>query len=959
MRCRAWLLPILLLLAAIGRLEAQKPPIGYDAYDGWRSIQGATLTRDGKWTAYALVPQDGDGELVVKRLPDGEERRFPRGRGPEFTADGRHVVFTVAPAKEEVDKARKERRPPADAPKNGLGIHDLASNKTTTVERVISFRLAPEAPNEGPSVLVYRLEAPPRAAQRPEAQAGTSGSPKSADQRRPAQRPTGTAAQGAQPAAGAAARTPGTTLRVRLLSDGTEAEIAEVSDYRLSRNGRWLLYAVVSSDPEKDGVFARRIADGHTVALATGKGRYRQIAMSEDGSRAAFLSDKESASSAKPVFALYVWHEKESTARVLVAAGARGLPEGMILSDNGSLAFSKDGNRLTFGVAPVPVERPKDAPDPLAVDIWSWRDGLIQPMQRVRADQDARRTYLCVAHLRDGRVVALGAPDLPTVSVPEKGEYALGSTSLPYEPLVSWDDTYSDVYLVNQRTGARTRILEKAADLPQFSPEARYVVYFDRESGHWYCRRVRDGKVVNLTERAKRPFVSETWDYPAQPSSYGMAGWTEEDKAVWLYDRYDIWEANPDSGELRCLTQGVGRDRKIVFRYVRLDPEQRSIPRSAPALLSMVNEQTGATGFASLEPGERAGPRILTVADELMTVVTKARSADVLLITRQRFDTFPDLWVTDTAFSNPRRISEANPQLAEYRWGKAELMDYVSADGQPTKAVLIKPDDYDRYKQYPLMVVIYERMTANLHRFRSPAPSGGGINPSRYVSHGYLVLLPDIVYQPGYPGESAMKCVLPAIQKLIDARMVDPKRVGIEGHSWGAYEVNYLLTRTSLFAAAEAGAAVSNMISAYGGIRWQTGMLRQFQYERGQSRIGAPPWKMPLQYIENSPIFWVEKVTTPYLSMHNDNDGAVPWYQGIEFFAALRRLGKEAYLFNFNGEGHGIANRAAQKYWTVHLDEFFDHFLLGKPRPAWMEKGVPYNQRGQRDVESLFRPARQ
>jgi dipeptidyl aminopeptidase/acylaminoacyl peptidase len=158
-----------------------------------------------------------------------------------------------------------------------------------------------------------------------------------------------------------------------------------------------------------------------------------------------------------------------------------------------------------------------------------------------------------------------------------------------------------------------------------------------------------------------------------------------------------------------------------------------------------------------------------------------------------------------------------------------------------------------------------------------------------------------------------------------------------------------------MFAAVEAGASVSNMVSAYGGIRWGTGMSRAFQYEKTQSRIGAPPWDAPLQFIENSPIFWVKKVQTPYLTIHNDEDDAVPWQQGIEWISAMRRLGKEAYMFTFNGERHGLGNRDNMKYWTVHMDEFFDHYLLGKPRPEWMDKGVPYQERGKREIAPLFK----
>jgi dipeptidyl aminopeptidase/acylaminoacyl peptidase len=299
-----------------------------------------------------------------------------------------------------------------------------------------------------------------------------------------------------------------------------------------------------------------------------------------------------------------------------------------------------------------------------------------------------------------------------------------------------------------------------------------------------------------------------------------------------------------------------------------------------------------------------------------------------------------------------KRVSDANPQQALYIWGRAELIDYVNADGRTLRATLIKPEDFDPSKKYPLMVYIYERLTDGLHRYEPPEP-GTDICFSRYVSNGYVILMPDIVYGTGYPGECALKCVVPAVHEVLRRGFVDPKRVGIQGHSWGGYQISYLITRTDIFAAVEAGASVVNMTSAYGGIRWGTGMSRAFQYEKDQSRIGGPLWARPLQFIENSPLFWSEKVNTPYLTIHNDEDDAVPWYQGIEFFTALRRLGKEAYMFNFVGEKHSLRERPNQKYWTVHLDEFFDHFLKGAPKPEWMERGVPYLERGKRKGPGL------
>ena len=588
-------------------------------------------------------------------------------------------------------------------------------------------------------------------------------------------------------------------------------------------------------------------------------------------------------------------------------------------------------------------------------------------MQKARADSDKKRTYAAVLHLpakgkKDAaRFVPLGAPDLPEIVLSDDAGSALGSSNVPYRPLISWDNEYADHYLVSLKDGARRKVLEKSPYEPSFSPGARYLLYFNEADKQYYSYRVADGRRVDLTSQFGVPLTDEVWDEPGDPRPYGVAGWTEGDRSILIYDRYDIWEVRPDGTGARMVTAGEGRRNKITFRYEKLDPEEKAVPLGKPLLLTATDEVSRATGVyrialpADPKPGASApgGPEKLVMMDKMFGDPLKARDAETYAFTLQRFDEFPDLWVSGPGFADMKRVSDANPQQALYNWGRAELIDYVNADGRTLRAVLIKPEDFDPAKTYPLMVYIYETMIEGLHRYAPPSP-GTNICVSRYVSNGYVVLKPDIVYETGYPGEGALKCVVPAVHEVLRRGSIDPKRIGIQGHSWGGYEISYLITRTDIFAAVEAGASVVNMTSAYGGIRWGTGMSRAWQYEKAQSRIGGAPWTRPLQFIENSPLFWVEKVRTPYLTLHDDEDDAVPWYQGIEFFTALRRLGKEAYMFNFVGEKHGLRERENQKYWTVHLDEFFDHFLKGAPKPEWMEKGVPYLERGKRDIDALF-----
>jgi len=623
-------------------------------------------------------------------------------------------------------------------------------------------------------------------------------------------------------------------------------------------------------------------------------------------------------------------------------------------SEHAKLQFSKDGARLHFGTAPHPSPEPDDAPELSKVDIWSYKDPLLQPMQQVRAEEEKKRSYRAVYHLKEKRCVQLASTEMPEITLEEDGRRALGASNIQYQMLISWDSSYNDYYLVNLQDGTRRKLIEKARFPASLSPGAEYIAHFDDADLNWYAIRLADGRKANLTANLGVSLVDETWDTPDQPRPYGLAGWTDGDRSLLIYDRYDIWEIRPDGTGARMVTRGWGRKNRLIFRYQRLDPEEKTIPADKPLLLSATDDHTKATGYHTVSLGQNADPAKLIMVDKAFgRQLNKAKDADTLVFSLSRFDEFPDLWVSNLRFENLRKISDANPQQAQYNWGKAELIDYRNADGKDLRAVLIKPEDFDATKKYPMMVYIYETLTEGLHRYSAPGP-GTSISTTRYVSNGYIVLMPDIVYDTGYPGECALKCVVPAVQRVLDMGFVDPARVGIQGHSWGGYQITYLITRTDIFRAVQAGASVSNMISAYGGIRWGSGMSRAFQYEKTQSRIGGPPWRKTLQYLENSPIFWVEKINTPYLTIHNDEDDAVPWYQGIEFITALRQLGKEAYMFNYNGEKHGLRQRENQKHWTVHMDEFFDHHLKGAPRPEWMDRGVPFLERGQRDVRSLY-----
>ncbi len=972
-----------LAVFALAAQQSSKRPLHHNDYDAWRSISGQLLSPDGRFLAYSLVPQEGNSEVVVLNLATGQEKREwvgspppPPEQGDEtpepgggppgarrgvtmrFTSDSRFLVSTAFPSKEETEKARRDRRPAAEASGNGLVIFNLASGAVTRMAGVRGMQV----PERGGSWVAYQKEAAP---------ADRAGEGKGGEQKK------GPAGRG-----GGARAAIGTELVIRELAGGAERTIPSVGEYSFAKDGRTVLYSVASRKEEENGVFAVTPGDnGAPATVLAGRGRYTRLTWDNDQKRAAFLSTREDAAARPPKYRLYLW-DRGGAASEIVSASTPGFREGFALAERAPVAFSRDDSRVFLGAGPAsadadspetPVTPPAAAEPKVLADLWHWRDDYVQPMQRVRANQERGRSYRGVYHIAAKKFVQLGDATLPGLAPSDDGRYAFGTDDRAYRSQVDYDGTFADYYLVDTANGNRTRILDRMqgggggggrggggfGGPMSWSPDGKYAVFYrDR---HWYSIQVPSGVVTNLTGALKVAFHNEDHDSPSAPGSYGSAGWTKDGKWVLLYDRYDIWQAAPDGTGARNLTDGVGRREKTRFRVVRLDANEdaeddaRGIDPSRPLLLSAENLETRDSGFWRDRADAAAAPEKLIMGPRAYRALAKAREGDVVLITATTFADPADLHVTDSTFRSLRRVTEANPQRARVLGGlPGEMIRYHSVDGVALQGALFKPENFDPKKKYPLMVYIYERLSQGLHNYSEPRP-GTSINTAYYVSNGYLVLMPDIAYKVGSPGQSALKCVLPAVQAVVDRGYVNENAIGIQGHSWGGYQIAYMVTQTNRFRAAEAGAPVGNMTSAYSGIRWGTGLPRQFQYEKTQSRIGGTLWQAPMKFLENSPVFMADRVNTPLLILHNDADDAVPWYQGIELFLALRRNGKEAYLMNYNGERHGLRQRHNQKDWTIRMQQFFDHYLKGAPKPEWMERGIPFVDR-EKEKERL-RPA--
>ena len=890
-------LAVCALLFSVHSAIGAKRPIAHSDYDAWRSIASPSLSRDGRFAAYALFPQEGNGELVVRDTSSGKEWRASIGQQPPpprpdpnaetppkprsitlaFVNNDKAVVFTTFPTHEEVEKARREKKP---APKNGLSVLDLSTGAMAHVDNVRGFA----APESAGSFFVYAKE--------------PSDKQKAGD------------------------------LVLRGF-DGSERVLAQTGVYTLAKNGQTLIFA---TDTAVEDLEAGSAAPKE---IQTGRAKYSRLTWSEDQKRLAFAGTPDRAPAT-----IFVWTRGAAHAEVAANESTSGFEKDFVPTESGALAFSKDGRSLFFGCAPrVVVPAKDDGAESASFDLWNYKDDYIQPMQHVRAQQDRTRAYRAVWHADTGKVLQLGDAALQQILPAEQSRWALGIDDRAYRAGDEYGERYSDTWAVNTETGEHRLIAKKHLGRPILSPDGKHALLF--RDGNWGSIALADGAATDLTSRLGVKFWNEENDTPSEPGPYGAAGWTSDSHYVLLYDRFDIWRIAADGSAAEMATRGAGRKAGIEFRYVKLDENEKFIDASKPALLHAENIATRDTGFYKADLLANEAPKKLIQGARDYKVAVTAKAADTLLFTASTFSEFPDLQLTDREFHDPHRISNANPQREQFLWGEAEMVHFRNSDGIPLSGALYKPENFDPLRKYPMLVYIYEKLSQNINHFVDPRP-GHSINISYYVSNGYLVFTPDIVYTIGYPGQSALKCVLPGVQAIVDRGYVDESRIGIQGHSWGGYQVAYMITQTNRFRAVEAGAPVANMTSAYDGIRWGPGLPRQFQYEKTQSRIGGSLWEYPMRFIDNSPVFFADRVKTPVMILSNDADDAVPWYQGIEFYMALRRLGKESYLFNYHGEPHHLEKRVNQKDYTMRMQEFFDYYLKDGPKPAWMDHGIPY-----------------
>jgi len=967
-----------------------KKALGVEDYSRWRAISGSRISSDGKWVAYVLsftntAPANAKPVLHLRRLDTNQEVEVANATSPAFSANAKWIAYQVDPnpggrggrggrgggggggAAPSQNGRAGQGGPPA--PPRRVELRNLETGSTQAWQDMQSFTFSAAS-----TYLVLQ--------RRPPGAPGTAGGRGQGG----GGAPGGAAGGGDAPESASGPR--GADVILHELATGHDQLLGSVGEIAFNKKGDLLGYTVDATPKDGNGLFVLDLRSGRVNTLDNDARTYSRLTWSDDGTGLAVLKGIDVDKMRERDNTLLVYPnmqaalaEPDATPVTLDPANAAGFPNGFVVSDRAPLDWSSDGRHLFFGIkeqvpaADTGAARRRNADQVADVDVWNTKDERIQSVQMTRANADRNFTYREAFDVPAAKFVALADSTMREVDVSQNGRWAVGRDTRGY--VSDYKRPAADLYRVNTSTGARTLIAKDqltGAGTLGISPDGDYFLYW--KDNKFQAYNLDAGATKTLGGGSNVSFVDVEYDHPGPKPSYGIAGYTTDDKGVVAMHQYDLYFVPFDGSSPTNLTKGVGTKNEIRLRYAQIEPDTTlgsgasggggfgggggggrggaaravKIDLTRPLMLSAYGQWTKKDGFYRLAGGQLEP---LVYEDAAFSTPTKAANADTYLFTRQTFVEFPDLRVSGPSFKDAKKISDANPQQAEYNWGHRILFDFKDHDGHRLQGILAIPDDYKPGEKRPMLVNFYEKNSQNLNRYTAPSYlTGMGSSPIQAVSNGYITMLPDVYFHTGRSHSDMLDAVEAATKKVIAMGYVDPKHIGINGHSFGGEGVAFIGTRSRLFAAIGMGAGVTDLYQDFNqnwGWGYQvpggSGANGDDYYLYGQGRWGFSPWEKPDVYMFESALTHVPEVTAPFLIMHGTADPTVAFQNGLGFYNALRYNGKNAVLLAYTGEGHGLRGLANRRDLTIRYFQFFDHYLKGAPAPKWLTDGVPYLQK--------------
>lgn len=899
-------LAFLLLLVAFSAAPSaaqQKATLQPEDYGKWENLGSPTLSPDGKWLAYSITRVDGDDELRIREVAADSTRVVAYGRNPSFSADGRWLGYSVGVS----EKARKELEKSSKPIRSKLGLFELRTGQIVMFDDIASFAFS----GDGNFVAMRGYASEGRTSK-------------------------------------------GIDLIVRELASGRQTSFGNVAEFEWQDKGKLLALVVDAEGKLGNGI---QLYDAQTSILRTldsDTAGYLGLSWKKKSDALAVLKARKHEKYEGDTHLVLAWTALASAnpvRKTLDPATAAGFPRDTRIVDFRTLEWSKDGHTVFLGIQawePKPDKdastangdstavQTKDDDDKPGLDIWHARDVDIIPEQKVRADFNRRRNFAVAWHVQSNRLVEVANELTENATITEGVRVALATDETPYELDRMFGPNFTDLYVVDIDSGERTKIKERIQYNFGLSPGGKYVMYL--QSDHYWVYDVARKTHTNVTKDVPTSFVNVKDDHTVeQKPPFGTGGWTPGDRSVLLYDEYDVWEVAPDASKAARLSDGALE--RVRHRVVRINIDEVVVDPSKPVYVALSGEKTKKSGYGLIQRGKPA--QRLVFVDKSVGRLTRAEAAEVYAYQVQGFDDSPDYFVGSGALSDARQLTETNPFQKDYAWGHSELVDFKNTHGRDLQGALFYPANYEPGRKYPMIVYIYEITSSTLHGYTVPSERNA-YNPTVWTQNGYFVFRPDIVYRDRNPGVSAVEALVPAVNAAVATGMIDEKKVGLIGHSWGGYQTAFVPTQTDMFAAAIAGAPLTELYTMYLSIYWNTGGTDARIFEISQGRMEVPPWEDLDSYLANSPVHHIEKLKTPMLVTFGDKDGAVDWHQGIVMYNAARRANRDLVMLVYEGENHSLAKKPNQIDYHRRVMDWFNHYLKGEPAPQWIKDGVKF-----------------
>jgi dipeptidyl aminopeptidase/acylaminoacyl peptidase len=922
---------LLLFLAFNVMLFAQKKIIKHEDYNLWNRLENAQISKDGEWVTYELKKLKGDGKLLIYQNSSQITDTINKGKDARISENSEFIVIKIGAGYDTLRSCELNKVDKKKWPKDTLGVYFIANDSLITFPFYKSHKVAEES-NWIAMLADHNNHQKEKAENNKKKKSKKSKKSKKGKDKTPEYKSDG--------------------KLLMFFNPITDKKIYfnDVTEYEISKNGNWASF--VTHQEKDSSVMTLHLLDLNNnikSEVKSGNLTFNNMIFNAEANYFTYLWSADTTENKG--FSIDLLNT--STLESQTIADSALLQNNLCVSEYRNPIFREDGTYLFFGVTPYPEPEKKDSlleSEKVKLDIWHYADSRIMPNQLVELEYDKEKTDLYAYNLNTEQFVQVSNDSIDVnISAFQTGKYVLGSCYTPYEATSLWNGMLPvDHYRISLDSGT-VQLIKKATVFDgRLSQSGRYYSYFDEKALQYFLMDIERNNSRCLTCNS----TGIEWQYennglPIVMDPYGVLGYSKNEDQLFIQGKYDVWAYDLTQNKLSNLTSGYGEANGIRLSLNKWEYDSLFIDLEN-CYLEGFNEKTKAAHLYLFEKN-KGGYLIKEIykTDHKIPLVEKAENGNQILFRKMSVKDYPDLHLTTDNFETEHQVSITNPQQEAYNWATVETVSWKSYDGKELEGLFYKPEDFDSTKSYPLMVYYYELNSEELHNHSAPKPTASVIYPTEYASGGYLVFIPDIRYEVGHPAQSAYNCIMSGTDYLLKKYpCIDSTRMGLQGQSWGGYQTLQLITMTNRYAAAMAGAPVSNMFSAYGGIRWGSGVSRQFQYEMGQSRIGKTIWESPELYIENSPIFHIPKIQTPLLVMSNDNDGAVPWYQGIELYTGMKRLGKKCWMLNYNKEEHNLVGLANKTDLSIRMRQFFDHYLMGQPAPKWMTEGIPALEKG-------------